>query len=81
FTCYKADGVKPESDEAKPESDEAGVVAGGSEVEPDGETKPESSKTSGSQFTVAEMAALRDLLKSATIKVAPNNEPIEKGMW
>ena len=86
FTCYKADGAKPESDEAKPESDEAGVVAGGSEVEPDDETKPESSKTSGSQFTVAEMAALRDLLKSATIttseiKVASNNEPIEKGMW
>ena len=86
FTCYKADGAKPESDEAKPESDEAGMVAGGSEVEPDDETKPESSKTSGSQFTVAEMAALRDLLKSATtaaseIKVASNNEPIEKGMW
>ena len=86
FTCYKADGVKPESDEAKPESDEAGVVAGGSEVEPDGETKPESSKTSGSQFTAAEMAALRDLLKPATttaseIKVASNNEPIEGGMW
>lgn len=79
FTCYKADG-------AKPESDEAGAVAGGSEVEPDDEIKPESSKTSGSQFTVAEMAALRDLLKSATIttseiKVASNNEPIEKGMW
>lgn len=86
FTCYKADGAKPESDEAKPESDEAGMVAGGSEVEPDDETKPGSSKTSGSQFTVAEMAALRDLLKSATIttseiKVASNNEPIEKGMW
>ena len=72
FTCYKADGAKPESDEAKPESDEADVVVGGHEVEP--------------QFTAAEMTALRDLLKSAAtttseIKVVSNNEPVEKGMW